>query len=377
MQPRQSRLRVAIDATPLLGTRTGVGVFCQYSLGALAHREDLALSAFAVSWRRRGGIRSELPPGVRPVDRPMPARPLHRAWRRGGFPPIELFVGAQEVVHGTNFVVPPTRRAARVMTVHDLTAVRFPEMCDAYTQNFPSLVRRAIVEGAWVHTPSTFVAAEVVELLGASPERVRAVHHGVPPLDPPAPGAARLVEGPYVLALGTVEPRKDLPTLVRAFDRAAADLPGVRLVVAGAEGWRAEAFRAALASATHRERILRLGYVSARDRARLLREATVYAYPSLYEGFGLPPLEAMSVGVPVVTTTAGALPEVLGSAAEMVEPGDADAMAEALVRLTVDEVARSRAVEAGLGRVAGYSWEDAAAGLCSLYWDAWSDGGRR
>ena len=371
------RLRVAVDATPLLGVRTGVGVFCEWALGCLAGREELEMSAFAVSWRRRGGIRPHLPAGVRVVDRPMPARPLHRAWGVGRLPPVEWWTGPEDVVHGTNFVVPPTRRAARVMTVHDLTPVRFPEMCDEYTRTFPRLVRRALADGAWVHTPSRFVADEVVELLGARPERVVAVHHGIP-LDPAAacgspgagagsalPPAAR--GAPYVLAIGTVEPRKGLPTLVAAFDLVAAEVPDLRLVVAGPDGWGQQAFEVAVQGAAHRDRIVRLGWVGGEERAALLRHATVYAYPSLYEGFGFPPLEAMLAGVPVVTTTAGALPEVVGDGAELVEPGDPEALARALRLLATDPAERDRAVARGGSHAGRFTWDRTAEGLSGLY----------
>ena len=369
------RLRVAVDATPLLGVRTGVGVFCQCALGCLGTRPELSVSAFAVSWRRRRGIRPHLPPGVEAVDRPMPARPLHRCWSVGRLPPLEWWTGRQDVVHGTNFIVPPTRRAARVMTVHDLTPVRFPELCDDYTRTFPRLIRKALAEGAWVHTPSRFVADEVVELLGAPADRVVPVHHGVPPVDPadpadPAgpPGVRAPAGGaPYVLALGTVEPRKDLPTLVRAFDLAAAEVADLRLVVAGPDGWGLDAFTRAVDASAHPDRIARLGWVGGRERADLLRNATVYAYPSLYEGFGFPPLEAMLVGVPVVTTTAGALPEVVGPGAVMVEPGDVPALAGQLVRLATDDAARRAAAERGARHVAGFSWDATASALSDLY----------
>ena len=364
-------IKVAVDATPLLGTRTGVGVFCECALGALARRPDLELSAFAVSWRRRAGIRTHVPEGVRVIDRAMPARPLHRAWSLGSFPPIEWFAGAQDVVHGTNFVVPPTRKAARVMTIHDLTAVRYPELCDDYTLTFPALIRRALAEGAWVHTPSRFVAAEVVELLGAAPERVVAVHHGIPPIecDPESPGSvsSQVPAGPYVLAIGTIEPRKDLPTLVRAFDLVAGEVPDLRLVVAGPDGWGLDAFNEAVRRAGFGDRIVRLGWVGDRLRSALLHHARVFAYPSLYEGFGLPTLEAMRAGVPVVTTDAGALPEVVGDAAEVVKPGDVEALAGALGKLVTDEGARSDAIRRGTTRAGRFSWDASAAGLFDLY----------
>ncbi|MGH9102316.1 MAG: glycosyltransferase family 1 protein, partial [Acidimicrobiales bacterium] len=142
------QLRVALDATPLLGARTGVGEFCLGALRWLSRREDMDVGAFAVSWRRRRGVAGALPPSVRPLLRPMPARPLHLAWRRGGLPPIEWFTGAVDVVHGTNFVVPPARHAARVVTVHDLTTLRYPELCHPATLGFPAQVRRAAAQGA-------------------------------------------------------------------------------------------------------------------------------------------------------------------------------------------------------------------------------------
>jgi glycosyltransferase involved in cell wall biosynthesis len=220
-----------------------------------------------------------------------------------------------------------------------------------------------------VHTPSAFVAGEVVDLLGVPAERVRAVHHGVPPVERGDGGVGRALAGTdrYVLALGTVEPRKDLPTLVAAFDAVAARDRDLRLVVAGPDGWGLPAFEEAVTRAAHRDRIVRLGWVGAADRAGLLAGATVFAYPSIYEGFGFPPLEAMSVGVPVVTTTAGALPEVLGNAARFAAPGDIDGLAEALSVVLEDPDVRRDLVDRGRARVEAYSWDRCADGLLDLY----------
>lgn len=373
-------MRVALDVTALLGAATGVGTFCAGALEGLAARGDLAVRAFAVSWRRRGEIVDKLPAGVVAVRRPMPARPLHWAWRRLPLPPAEWLVGEVEVVHGTNFVAPPARRAAVVVTVHDLTALRFPEMCEPASLGFPEQIRRALSKGAWVHTPSEWVAAEVVELLGADPARVRAVHHGACGHPRPASsgaGASRLVLPPgvgrYVLALGTVEPRKDLPGLVRAFDLVAGERSDVGLVVAGTDGWGAAALDAAVAASPFKERIIRLGYVAPPRRDALLAGAAVLAYPSVYEGFGLPPLEAMSRGVPVVATRAGALPEVLGDGAELVDVGDRVGLAGAIAGLLDDEVASGALGAAGRRRASRFSWERCAEGLVSIYRDAIAD----
>jgi glycosyltransferase involved in cell wall biosynthesis len=367
-------IRVALDATPLLGERTGVGEFCAGALGGLVARDDLQVSAFAVSWRRRHQIVDQLPAGVRAVRRPIPARPALAAWRHASLPPIEWFTGEVDVVHGTNFVVPPARRAARVVTVHDLAVVRYPQLCDAPTLAFVESIRRAVGQGAWVHTPSRFVAEEVIEHFRLPAERVRAVHHGVPADHgaPAEPGrsAAPPVGGPYVLALGTIEPRKDLPRLVRAFGAIAGAHPDLQLVVAGGRGWGADAFDAAVASSPFRRRITAPGYVGDSERESLLAGASVFCYPSVYEGFGFPPLQAMAAGVPVVATAVGAVPEVVGDAGVLIAAGDTDALAAAIGQVLDDEGLRRRLIDAGRRRCAGFTWDATAAGLAALYADA-------
>lgn len=364
--------RVAVDLTSLLGPRTGVAALAAALVDGLAGRDDLALHAFAVTWRGRGGL-ADLPPGVALARRPMAARPLRALWARAGRPAIEAWTGPVDVVHGPNFVVPPARWAARVATVHDLTAWHHPELVDRTSAAYPALVARALAGGAWIHTPSRFVADEVVDRLGADPERVVAIANGAPDLGPDGPGrdaaAGRAAAGAerYVLAVGTIEPRKDLPGLVAAFDAVAAGHPGLHLVLAGAPGWGADAVDAAVARAAHRDRIRLLGYVDQATRAALLRGAAVLAYPSRYEGFGLVPLEAMAAGVPVVATRVGAIPEVVGEAAELVEGGDGDALAGALDRVLSDDARRAALVAAGHVRRARFRWATAVEQVADLY----------
>lgn len=402
-------VRVAVDATALLGRPTGIGTFTREVLRRLRRDPTLELVPFAVTVRGRGDLAAALadldpaePPDGRPPDGParehpcdrrptglfgrlgvpMPARPLRELWRRTDHPAIERWTGAVDVVWGPNFVVPPARAAAEVVTVHDLTPLRFPELCQRDTLAYPALVRRAVARGALVQTDSEAVAAEVRAWLGLGPDRVVAVPLGVDPptAGDPAGGRRRAGADRYVLALGTVEPRKDLPTLVAAFDRAAAALDDLVLVVAGPDGWGVEAFDAAVASARHRDRIRRLGWVDAEARADLLAGARGLAFPSVYEGFGLPPLEAMAAGVPVVCSDLPVLAEVTGDAAmRRVPAGDVGAWTDALLALAALDgdrggPGRAELVARGRRQAARFGWDACAARIGGLLRAAASGG---
>ncbi len=392
-------LKVALDATPLEGARTGVGEFCQEILEAFATRPDLEVGAFAISRRGRRGIAGLLPPGVKALGPPgpgLPARVLHASWARWPFPPVELYIGPVDLVHGTNFVVPPARKAATVVTVHDLSPLHFPQWCRPAARAYPDLVKKAVDRGAWVHTDSAFVAKEVVDALGVPEERVRTVYLGVSPPSLPTlaktstAAAAATPTGKqtgtqigakdlapllpewvtsYVLAVGRVEPRKDLPTLVRAFSALAGKHPGLALVLAGPPGSGSGQLEDAITASPAKAQVLRLGWVESRARDILIRQATVFAYPSLYEGFGLSPLHAMAAGTPVVASTCGALVEILGDAARLVPAGDEVALAGALECLVDDAAARDALARKGQERAGRYSWQACAQGLASLYHD--------
>jgi glycosyltransferase involved in cell wall biosynthesis len=300
---------------------------------------------------------------------------------------MEWFTGAFDVVHGMNFVVPPTRQAKRVVTVHDLTVVRFPELCRSEILVFVPLIRRAVSEGAWVHTPSQFVADEVIGEFGVAPERVRVVPWGVPSHALAAPVAKASLDQPllqsqtlpadllpagirrYVLAVGTIEPRKDFPGLVRAFDEVAADHDDVALVIAGGDGWGTAALQEALGRARFGARVIRTGYLEDAALQQMLVGASVLAYPSVYEGFGFPPLEAMAAGIPVVATAVGGIPEVVADAGILVPQGDHEALVVALNRVIDDVDRRDELVERGVTRAARFTWEACAAGLAELYAD--------
>ena len=369
-------IRAAVDATPLLGARTGVGVFTNALLRGLGRHPDVDVTAFPVSISGRAELRGLVPDGVEVRTPPLPARALHRRWQHHGTPRIDRLVGRPDVVHGPNFVVPPAR-AARVATVHDLTTVRFPELCHADTLRFPAMVRRAAAEGAWTHTVSEAVRDEVVAELGLDPERVVAIANG---FDPPVGDAAtgRRLAGVehYVLAVGTVEPRKDLPSLVAAVDRLAVEHPELVVVHAGGDGWQVARLEEAIAAMAHPDRFRRLGHVPHDQLGHLYAGARAFAYPSVYEGFGIPVLEAMACDVPVVTTDVPAIREVAGDAAALVPVGDVDALAEAIAVAWTDETWRAGAVERGRRRTARFSWEACVDGIVGLYRTATAGSGR-
>ena len=362
------RLRVGIEATSLLGPRTGVGQMVSHLLDTLAVREDLDVTAFAITLRGRVDLAHQVPRNVRARTRHIPARLTRMLWRKARFPRAELWTGPVDVVHAPNFVAPPAR-APVVVTVHDLTFVWYPEMSTPDTLTFPTYIKLAIDRGAVVHVVSDFIANEVREHFDVEPERVVRVYSGLVPSRGGDPGRGRKLSGAdrYVLALGTVEPRKNLPNLVRAFDVVAAGDPDLVLVVAGPDGWGVDEFDETVLAARHGDRVRRLGYVEDRERRDLLAGATVLAYPSIYEGFGHPPLEAMQTGIPVVASNAGALPEVLDDAALLPDPSDVDAIADALKSVLVDESLREQLVHRGQERVARYTWERAGSELAELY----------
>lgn len=362
-------MRVALDITSLVGARTGVGVFTSKLAERLAARSDVQLVTFAATARGRSAAAAASPAGARTVRRPMAARPLRALWRRAPFPPIEVFTGAIDVVHGPNYVVPPARRAATVVSVHDLTVLHFPELCTSDTLTYPELVRRALQRGAWVHVDTHAVGEEFIDAFGAPAERVVTVPLAPEPVDHADPDEGRRIAGSgrYLLALGTVEPRKDLPGLVRAFDRMAREHDDLRLVIAGPDGWGSHELDTVMEASANRDRIRRLGWVDRHQRAALLRGAQALVYPSRYEGFGLPPLEAMSVRTPVVATDVPAVAETCGGAAYLVPTGDPDALAGALSEVVSDAALRERLSDSGEANVARFSWERTAEGMVALY----------
>lgn len=327
-------MRVVVDATPLLGVRTGVGRYTGHLLRELARLDPpLDLAATAFTWRGLDRLGAALPPGVRVAARRVPARLLQAAWAHGELPPVEWLAGRADVVHGTNFVLPPARHARGVVTVHDLSYLRVPETVTAASARYRELVPRGLRRADAVITPSATVADEVVETYRLDPATVVPTPLGVDPawlaVSPPAPGwlAARGLPERYLLSVGTLEPRKGVPTLLAAYRRLLSQAPDAPpLVLVGPAGWGPALELAGLPPRA----VVQVGYLEEAELRPVVAGAAVLCFPSLYEGFGLPPLEALAAGTPVVGTDIPTTREVVGPYARLVPPRDPDALAAAL-----------------------------------------------
>jgi glycosyltransferase involved in cell wall biosynthesis len=361
-------LRVALDVTPTIGQPTGVGNHVSGLVEALRHHpEEVEVVPLVLSWsgRRQGGA----------THRPMPAK-LRTLWLRADHPSIERFVGPVDVVHGTNFVVPPARSAAEVVTIHDLTVLRFPHLTRQENRAFVPLLERAVRRGAWVHAVSQSVADEVNEWLPEASARIRSIYAGIPTqVAADATGLPDAVlelmaqQRRIVLSIGTEEPRKGLLTLIDAIERLMQELDDVIYVHAGPRGWQSDEIDRKIFDLPPAiaQRMFRLGYVSDSQRSALLERSSVFVYPSVYEGFGLPPLEAMTMGLPVVATQVPALIEVLGDAALLIPVDETAALHDALSRILSDDALSDDLSERGISRASKYRWDTMATEVIDLY----------
>ena len=370
-------MRILVDYRPAVRRRTGVGEYMHELVRAYTQLFSDRVSVFTTSWTDRPppGLAGELRADV--VDRRVPVRVMNYLWHRLEWPPVEWLAGPFDVAHAAHPLLIPTRNAAQVVTIHDLFFMNAPERTRAeirrdYAALTPSHARRADA----VVTPSAYTKG-LVENLGVPAERIHVCSLG-------APTWRTLGERPnlpangYVLFVGTLEPRKNVGTLLDAYERLLHRLPAAPdLVLAGGASTDAAPWLARMGRPPLAGHVRHVGYVANDERERWYAGARVLVLPSLDEGFGLPVLEAMSAGIPVVASTRGAIPEVTAGAADLIEPDDADCLARALERVLTDiDWATSRAI-AGLARASTYTWQQTATRLHEAYTSATAQRARR
>lgn len=361
-------MRIAVDARPLEERPTGVGRYLEGLLTAwLSERTD---DSFVLLSPRRVFV----PPSLEGRVELTPARALPgTVWLQTAAGPAAVRAGA-DAFFGCLGIVPLAGSPPSVATVHDLTPLLFPGWHSWRNRlGFTPFIAGSVRAARRIAAVSENSRRDLVARFPGAAAKTAVVYNGVTISAARAGGPPRNEGRPYVLSLGTLEPRKNLPRLVEAmesiWDRR-PDFPD--LVLAGTEGWGLSGFGRRLGASRHAARIRTAGYLEGDERGRWMAGARVFAYPSLYEGFGLPPLEAMALGTPVVASSASSLPEVVGDTGLMPDPEDADAIAKALERAQDDEAFRREAAVKGPARAATFTWASAARKMRTLFEEALS-----
>ncbi len=352
-------MKIALDATYSLGSAlSGVGVYCARLIAALV--------AAAPEWDFLLCYRSNR--FFQALARPAPGRNVSR--RLLEEPMNVLLPRRVDLFHGLNQRLPRYRFPRTISTFHDLLVLSGEYSTSEFRRRFASLARDAAARSDHMVAVSRHTATQVESLLGVAPARITVIHHGVDPVpefsgEDLAAFRRRLrIERPFLLHVGAVQARKNIARLVEAFESLP---PPLELVLAGSDGYQAADIHARIGRSSARRRIHTLGYVPPGVLERLYRSAQVLAFPSLEEGFGLPVLEAMSAGLPVVTSNRSALVEVAGDAALLVDPEDPAAIAAALDGALHDSEERGELIRKGLARAAGFRWSRAAQETLAVY----------
>lgn len=368
-------MRVGIDISPITATRTGVGNYCYYLLKSMAAlAPEIQFAGFS-----SGSARVQLGPLKDRVTHrhiPLPTRALYALWAALGSPKVDTFLGGVDVYHATNYVLAPTKRARRVVTIHDLSFLIVPELCSPKIRRiFARGIRGFAHEADAILVYSQSTKNDLVRLLDADPATITVAPIAVDEQFGPIPreqAVAQLAQlydlrPPFILFVGTLEPRKNVPTVLRAFARLAKEIPH-QLVLVGGVGWNAEPIFKTIEELNLNSRVTHVGFVPTYEHLPLFYSAAdAFVFPSHYEGFGLPVLEAMACGCPVVTANNSSLPEVAGDAALYAAADDVDGLAQAIRKVLTDLSLSQRLRTRGIDRARTFSWRRCAETTLALY----------
>ncbi|MFQ5811966.1 MAG: glycosyltransferase family 4 protein [Anaerolineae bacterium] len=370
-------MRIGIDYTAAVRQGAGIGRYTRElvrSLAELNRSHDYVLFAAAGGQRP---VDAGWPPNFQMRSVPLSDRALAILWHRLRLPLwVELVTGRVDIFHSPDFVLPPVRRAKTLVTVHDLSFIRYPQCADANLRAYLNqVVPRSVHRADLILADSQSTKDDLVELLGVAPDRIEVVYPGVEKRFRPIEDQAHLEEvrkrynlpPRFALGLGTLQPRKNFTRLIEAYSLLVTRHPSLQLVIAGGKGWLYEEIFASVERLGLEEKVIFPGFVADEHLPALYNLAELFVFPSLYEGFGLPPLEALACGTPVITSNASSLPEVVGEAGPMVEATDVEALAEAMKRVLEDDALQERMIAKGMKQAGKFTWEKTAAKLLSLY----------
>lgn len=364
-------MKVALELQPCCGKRSGIGTYAYELAKRLTDGNGLEFCGNLFNFAGRNDNSNSLKGITMPIreSRVFPYGVYRRIWDLVPIPYQCLFPGGADLSIFFNYVVPPHISGRVITTIHDMTWLRFPETMDKKNRRrLQKGMDRSIAQSDHILTLSQFSKQEITSLLGIPEERISIV--------PCAPSVSKVLEdpilcarkfhitGPYLLYVGTIEPRKNLTRLLSAYSllKREQGIPH-QLVLAGGRGWDAEII---YKTAESMDGVVLTGYLSPEEKDTLYQNADVFVFPSLYEGFGIPPLEAMVFGCPVVCSRAASLPEVVGEAARFVDPLDEKDIAQGIWDVLSDEAYASRSISEGYRQAEKYTWTASAEKLAKV-----------
>ena len=366
-------MRVCVDIQSTMAQRAGVGRYTRLLVQHLSPLlTDDTLSLFYFDFMRRG-TPFATPQAAHKAVRWCPGRAAQLAWKTIQWPPFNLFAGPADIYHFPNFILPPLNSGKSIVTIHDMSFLRFPQFAEERNRRYlSSRIRDTVARADAIITDSLFSASEIHELLNIPPDRMFPIHLGIgnqfKPID-----RARVdhvlagfdIKRPYILTVGTIEPRKNIPLLVKTFEML-SDFDGF-LVVAGMPGWKCEPILKQLRTSPRASNIRYLKYVDDSQLPALYAGADLFAFTSRYEGFGFPPLEAMACGTPVVSSSAGSLKEVLGNGAALLDSFEPYAWTTQIRQVLSDSEYRKSLISEGRRRARTYTWVNTAQKTWDVY----------
>ena len=367
-------MKIALELQPCCWDRSGIGTYTYEIAKRLEDKEGLEFCGNLFNFLGRRDNKEALSGIKMPitVNRAMPYGLYRRIWRYLPIPYHVLFPNKADIRIFFNFIVPPNLDGHVITAIHDLTYLRYPETMKA--SNLEHLKRGmsySIERSDRIITVSEFSKWELQKLLGVPPEKIDIVYNAPSLVDEVADYQTTCekygIQPPYILFVGTIEPRKNINRLLRAFDllKSVYHIPH-QLVLAGGKGWRDEEIYRTAQTIHYSKDVVFTGYVSSAEKNTLYRSANVFVFPSVYEGFGIPPLEAMACGCPVVCADAASLPEVVGNAAELVDPLSEESIAQGIWQVLSDETRAKELIQRGFERARCFSWDASANQLCSI-----------